>query len=78
MQQVLQYLPSLAPQITDALLRGAGPYGELLTSVLAYEQGDWKAIAGCGLPALMVRDAYLDALNYAAETANQFRSQREP
>lgn len=63
MQQVVQELP-LAQQVIDALIDRAGPGGEILQSVISYEQGEFLAPT---LRATLLANssAYREALDWA-------------
>jgi c-di-GMP phosphodiesterase len=63
MEDVLETLP-FSDEIRAALLRREGPKGELLTTVVAYEQGDFPTVEEAEVsPA----QAYGDALAWAGE-----------
>ena len=62
MDDVLETLP-FSDEIRAALLRREGPKGELLTTVVAYEQGDFPTATGDVSPA----QAYGDAVAWAGE-----------
>jgi c-di-GMP phosphodiesterase len=63
MQQVIDELP-LAQEVEDALLRFAGPSGEILESVIAYEKGEFLAPS---LRSMLLPNsaAYREALDWA-------------
>jgi EAL and modified HD-GYP domain-containing signal transduction protein len=63
MQQVVNELP-LAESVNDALLHRAGPSGEILRSVIAYEQGEFVAPS---LRSTLLENsaAYREALDWA-------------
>jgi c-di-GMP phosphodiesterase len=63
MQQVVAELP-LAEEVEDALLRQSGPNGEILKSVIAYEQGEWLA-PSLRSTLLANSSAYREALDWA-------------
>ena len=67
MEDVLAELP-LGPDVSAALLRRAGPMGEVLEWVTAYERGEFEAL---GEPVAaadrILRDAYVRALRFADE-----------
>ena len=65
MEDVLETLP-FSDEIRAALLRREGPKGELLTTVVAYEQGEFPAADGEVSPA----EAYGDALVWAGEAVS--------
>jgi EAL and modified HD-GYP domain-containing signal transduction protein len=62
MEDVLQTLP-FSDEIQAALLRREGPKGELLTTVVAYEQGEFPTVESDVSPA----QAYGEALTWAGE-----------
>jgi EAL and modified HD-GYP domain-containing signal transduction protein len=63
MDQVVKELP-LADEVKDALLHRTGPAGEILQSVIAYEQGEFLAPT---LRASLLANsaAYREALDWA-------------
>jgi EAL and modified HD-GYP domain-containing signal transduction protein len=63
MQQVVSELP-LAETVNDALLNRGGPGGEILRSVIAYEQGEFVAPS---LRSMLLENsaAYREALDWA-------------
>ena len=66
MEDVLETLP-FSDEIRAALLRREGPKGELLTTVVAYEQGEFPAADEAGVsPA----EAYGDAVTWAGEAVS--------
>ena len=66
MEDVLETLP-FSDEIRAALLRREGPKGELLTTVVAYEQGEFPSAADSEVsPA----EAYGDALVWAGEAVS--------
>jgi EAL and modified HD-GYP domain-containing signal transduction protein len=67
MVDVLAELP-LGPDVSLALLQRAGPMGEVLAWVTAYERGEFEAL-GEPVPAAdrILRDAYVRALRFADE-----------
>ena len=56
----------LSPDLVAALVDGAGPLGEIVTAVRAYERGDPAALAALLTPDDAVR-TYLDALRWSTE-----------
>ena len=60
MEEVLETLP-FSDEIRAALLRREGPKGELLTTVVAYEQGEFPAAAG----EVSLSSAYGESIEYA-------------
>ena len=67
LESLLESMP-LADEITDALLKGTGPYSLILNNTLAYERGDWEAIDCPQLSASAIADLYLQALEWANNT----------
>jgi EAL and modified HD-GYP domain-containing signal transduction protein len=65
MEEVLESLP-FSEEIRAALLRRDGPKGALLSTVLAYERGEFPALAGG--PVAAVGDSYRQAVEWADET----------
>ena len=66
LEDALGQLP-LSQPVAAALLEGSGTPGAVLACALAYEQGDWRAVETntCGIAPASVRDAYLEALQWA-------------
>ena len=65
---------ALVREVAEALLRHSGPYGEVLECVLAYERGEWERVR-CGLlPATSIRDAFLDAVEWAGAARAESRT----
>lgn len=63
MGDLLDKLP-LSPPQKAALATGAGPMGEALRAVLAYEHGDWDNVAHAGLTTGRIKDLYVEALRW--------------
>lgn len=72
MEELLAELP-LSDEIQAALREGAGPMGEALRCVLAYERGEWESLRCTGLEKSALPAAYLEALEWADEVAAQLR-----
>jgi len=70
MEEILTQLP-LADHISDALLHRKGLHGEVLSSVLAYERGQWDQIPATRLKHSRIRDCYLTAVQWAADIRQQ-------
>jgi EAL and modified HD-GYP domain-containing signal transduction protein len=66
LDEALESLP-LAGDLRSALLTPKGPVGLVLAGVLAYEQGEWDAIADSGLDLRALRDAFWCAAPYVHE-----------
>ncbi len=62
--EVVGELP-LREDIAAALVGGAGPLGQLLRAVVAYERGDFASAATLPMGAGVVAEAYLEALHWA-------------
>jgi len=74
MEEVLTQLP-LADYISDALLHRQGIHGEVLSSVLAYERGQWEKIQSHQLGWSQICDCYLNALQWAGDLCQQLIEQ---
>jgi EAL and modified HD-GYP domain-containing signal transduction protein len=74
MEGILTQLP-LPAHISDALLHYRGVHGEVLRCVLAYERSNWEQIRCERLSGSEIRDCYLTALRWAAETHRQLMHQ---
>jgi c-di-GMP-related signal transduction protein len=60
---------SLSPHLRDALLTGAGPLGELLQAVCAYERDEAEGLDGrIGTPA--IANAYVSGMNWWVENCS--------
>jgi c-di-GMP-related signal transduction protein len=68
MREALETLP-LSEDVTSALLRGEGPEGRSLRTVLAWELGDFTAAEAIQGGPERVGRAYRDAVAWADETA---------
>jgi c-di-GMP phosphodiesterase len=67
MDEALEMVP-LSKEIEDSIRSGAGKLGIVLNSVLAYERGDWDALSCPPLDAGAIRNAYLEAIDWAQQT----------
>ncbi len=74
---ILEPLP-LAAETRDALLHGSGPYGEVLTGVLAYEHGDFAACRIDELTPEQITGAYLDAVQWADAALTELTRSEPP
>ena len=63
MDALLERLP-LAPDLRAALLRREGPLGEILSSTLAYERGDWERVPCLDLSRGRIKSAFLGAVEF--------------
>ena len=73
MERVLDDLP-LSDEIDLALINHEGSLGQYLSSVLAYEQGNWGEVDLPGLSMTQIREAYLQAIAWASEMKKLFDS----
>jgi EAL and modified HD-GYP domain-containing signal transduction protein len=58
---------SLSHEVTEALIAGIGPLGELLSLVGAYEASDLPMLLAAPLPVEDTARAYLDAVAYTGQ-----------
>lgn len=65
MEVILEELP-FTEEVEAALTEHQGPLGNTLSIVLAYEAGRWEEIDACGLDGNKVKDAYLEAIQWAS------------
>ena len=70
MASVLTKLP-LTGSLQAALLEGEGSLGEVLSSTLAYEHGRWESVGCLGLDKTVIRDAFLDSVDWVEEASRQ-------
>lgn len=70
MPEVLKLLP-LAEEVSGALLHHEGLGGQTLHCVLAYERGNWDEVICPGLDRRRIKDAYLQAIAWAAEVSKE-------
>lgn len=75
LEDILNQVP-LAQDVKEALLRHTGPYGRILSSVIAYERADWPHVRLQGLNPIEVVDCYLAAVEWSEEMDSAIRSQR--
>lgn len=68
-QSAVSELP-LDAEVVAALLHREGKAGDLLTSVLAHEVGDWEGVEHVGLSADAVNAACLEALDWCREVCD--------
>ncbi len=66
MSELTATLPIDEP-IQRALLHGEGELGRVLSSVLAYESGNWDALNQLGIDSTVITDSYLRAIVWAEE-----------
>jgi EAL and modified HD-GYP domain-containing signal transduction protein len=62
---------SLNGELTEALVVGAGPLGELLALVSAYEMSDLPALIAAPVPAEDTTRSYLEAVAWSARMLEQ-------
>jgi EAL and modified HD-GYP domain-containing signal transduction protein len=72
MGEVLDSLP-FTEEIQSALLRREGPKGELLSTVIAYERGDFPTMAAGADAGVSLAGAYRAALEWADEAGQAVR-----
>jgi len=73
LEQVINTLP-ISNEMRDGLLSHTGTSGDILLSVLAYEQGNWDNVLKINLPTQTIRDAYLNSLQFAKTILNEIMS----
>jgi EAL and modified HD-GYP domain-containing signal transduction protein len=73
LEQVINTLP-ISNEMKDGLLNHTGTSGDILLSILAYEQGNWDNVLKINLPAQTIRDAYLNSLQFAKTITNEMTS----
>ena len=66
LEEVIASLP-LSDDVASALLRNEGRLGAILHCVLAYERGSWKEAQCPGILPDLIRDLYLESLDWATE-----------
>jgi len=66
---ILKELP-LTIEIKEALLSHAGPMGRLLSSVIAFERGNWDSVSHPEVPETAIQSAYLNAVSWANSQAS--------
>jgi len=64
MQDILEKLP-LPEDIVEALINGTGEMGLVLSSVKAYEEGEWMELKHLQLEPSVIRDLYLEAVDWS-------------
>jgi EAL and modified HD-GYP domain-containing signal transduction protein len=64
MQEILDKLP-LLEDISDALVNGTGELGLVLSCVEAYEAGEWMELKHLQLEPSIIRDIYLESIDWA-------------
>jgi len=56
---------SLADDVVEALTQGTGKMGLVLSCVKAYEEGEWMELKHLQLEPSIIRDVYLEAIDWA-------------
>lgn len=69
METILEPLP-LSPEIVDALITGAGVYGEALRCVTSYETCDWANVKFQSVDRDTIGGIYLDSIEWAFDAAS--------
>jgi EAL and modified HD-GYP domain-containing signal transduction protein len=64
MPDILEKLP-LPEDIVEALINGTGEMGLVLSSVKAYEEGEWMELKHLQLEPSVIRDLYLEAVDWS-------------
>ena len=65
MEQVVANIP-LSPEVAEGLLTRKGSYGDILHTVIAYEQGKWETVLKLNLNSETIRSIYLDSIHWAS------------
>lgn len=73
LDQVINTLP-ISNDMRDGLVNHTGAAGDIMLSVLAYEQGNWDAVEKINLPTQTIRDAYLNSLQFARTITSEMMS----
>ncbi|MCH8274109.1 MAG: HDOD domain-containing protein [Armatimonadetes bacterium] len=75
MENLLESLP-LSDEVNKVLLGRDedSDLADLLRCVLAYERGDWDRVAESGIEGKTVQHAYVEAVDWAAQTSDALRS----
>ncbi len=71
--EVLQSLP-LSLDVRNALLDREGLLGEILECVIAFEQGEWKAVESAPVDLGVVQHAYLEAIQWSSQILSSMKS----
>lgn len=66
MEKALTELP-LVDEVRDALINRSGQIGQALRCTIAYERADWDNVQFYGLPALPIRDIYMESISWAQQ-----------
>lgn len=73
MDEVLKDLP-LTEEVNRAILYRDGILGEILQCAMAYEQGDWAHIPDLGLDNSVIKNAYLESIQWTREVGQEILS----
>lgn len=68
MAELLEELP-LSEDLSRALRDRTGPVGDVLATVIAYDEADWDRVSASGFDPEPLSSAYVDAIDEASETA---------
>ena len=63
-QDIIEILP-LHEDIIEALINGSGVMGQVLSCVRAYEEGEWLELKYLQIEPSVIRDFYLEAIDWA-------------
>lgn len=69
LEDIISKLP-VAEEVSLALLQHEGDLGNVLNCVLAYERGEWNTALATGLDPNVIRDAFLESLDWATEVSS--------
>jgi len=70
MTEIVAKLP-LSEKVNLALTERQGPLGALLTSVEAFQKGDWEAAASFGIQSTILQHAFFESIHWANEVTQQ-------
>lgn len=66
----------ITPDMRAALVGYEGRMGEILSAVIAYDNGDWEHVRVTDVPDALLRDAYLESLHRTNEIVESLTSLR--
>lgn len=72
-EEILEPL-QMVDEIKFALVERAGKFGELLTCVIAYEEGDWDNVTFDSATPELIRDTYLEAIEWSKQVSSAIKS----
>ena len=72
LSEVLDSLP-LSPEVRSALLDRVGLLGEVLECVIAFEQGEWKAVQCAQIDPSVIQNAYLEAIQWSTQILSSMK-----